>query len=241
MDTRVDDEAEALSAIYGDQFCRRGRLFEVDVAGRVKVIATLPQSYPDVRPQLTVHAIQCTEKQRLELAAVAESAATEGEVCVFDVVAAVANHLEEPGEPDVEPAIVEHPTCKSLIVEGPSLVDRKSTFQSFLARVSSQEDVVCALGDLLARPKLARATHNMYAYRYVDDNTGCLRADNDDDGEHAAGTKIAHLLDVFAADGVLVMVSRWYGGIHLGPDRFKHIAKLAQGVLEDAGFRRPRR
>jgi hypothetical protein len=28
-------------------------------------------------------------------------------------------------------------------------------------------------------------------------------------------------------------VSRWYGGIHLGPDRFKHINNCARNVLQD--------
>ncbi|RHY11448.1 hypothetical protein DYB25_001578 [Aphanomyces astaci] len=33
-----------------------------------------------------------------------------------------------------------------------------------------------------------------------------------------------------------VVVSRWYGGILLGPDRFKHIANCARQVLETHGF-----
>jgi len=39
----------------------------------------------------------------------------------------------------------------------------------------------------------------------------------------------------------MVVVSRWYGGIHLGPDRFKHINNAARelmvkcGVIADEG------
>ena len=33
-----------------------------------------------------------------------------------------------------------------------------------------------------------------------------------------------------------MIVSRWYGGILLGPDRFKHINNAARNVLESAGF-----
>eukprot|EP00632_Arachnochrysis_sp_CCMP2950_P006939 CAMPEP_0185718960 /NCGR_PEP_ID=MMETSP1164-20130828/47832_1 /TAXON_ID=1104430 /ORGANISM="Chrysoreinhardia sp, Strain CCMP2950" /LENGTH=74 /DNA_ID=CAMNT_0028386611 /DNA_START=15 /DNA_END=236 /DNA_ORIENTATION=+ len=74
----------------------------------------------------------------------------------------------------------------------------------------------------------------MYAYRFVDAATGARRADNEDDGETGAGAKMAHVLDLFdGPTGVFVMVSRWYGGIKLGPDRFKHIAKLTQRALED--------
>jgi putative IMPACT (imprinted ancient) family translation regulator len=30
-----------------------------------------------------------------------------------------------------------------------------------------------------------------------------------------------HLLDILDVENVLVVVSRWFGGIQLGPDRFK--------------------
>lgn len=35
---------------------------------------------------------------------------------------------------------------------------------------------------------------------------------------------------------VLVVVSRWYGGILLGPDRFKHINNCARNILVDEGY-----
>ena len=35
---------------------------------------------------------------------------------------------------------------------------------------------------------------------------------------------------------VVVIVTRWYGGIHLGPDRFKHINSVARDVLLQQGF-----
>ncbi|TSK53743.1 Protein IMPACT [Bagarius yarrelli] len=35
---------------------------------------------------------------------------------------------------------------------------------------------------------------------------------------------------------VLVVVSRWYGGILLGPDRFKHINNCARNILVQEGF-----
>jgi putative IMPACT (imprinted ancient) family translation regulator len=42
------------------------------------------------------------------------------------------------------------------------------------------------------------------------------------------------------ARNVCVVVSRWFGGIHLGPDRFKHINNAARILLEDAGVIEPR-
>lgn len=63
-----------------------------------------------------------------------------------------------------------------------------------------------------------------------------IKADCDDDGETAAGGRLAHLLEILELEDVLVVVSRWYGGTLLGPDRFKLINQAARDALEKAGF-----
>jgi hypothetical protein len=60
--------------------------------------------------------------------------------------------------------------------------------------------------------------------------------DCDDDGETAAGSRLAHLLEILEVENVLVVVTRWFGGIHLGPDRFKHINQAGRDALEVGGF-----
>lgn len=35
---------------------------------------------------------------------------------------------------------------------------------------------------------------------------------------------------------VMVVVSRWFGGAHIGPDRFKHINSTAREAVIRAGF-----
>ena len=47
---------------------------------------------------------------------------------------------------------------------------------------------------------------------------------------------MAALLDMMQVQDVLVVVSRWYGGILLGPDRFKHIATVTRAILVANGF-----
>lgn len=42
----------------------------------------------------------------------------------------------------------------------------------------------------------------------------------------------SQILDV---RNVMVVVSRWYGGILLGPDRFKHINNCARNILVEEG------
>jgi len=41
------------------------------------------------------------------------------------------------------------------------------------------------------------------------------------------------IMDVW---NVMVVVSRWFGGTHLGPDRFKHINAATRDVLIKGGF-----
>eukprot|EP00658_Telonema_sp_P-2_P047521 TRINITY_DN36158_c0_g1_i2.p1 TRINITY_DN36158_c0_g1~~TRINITY_DN36158_c0_g1_i2.p1 ORF type:complete len:293 (+),score=93.48 TRINITY_DN36158_c0_g1_i2:220-1098(+) len=148
-----------------------------------------------------------------------------------------ADVVEAVEAPFVAEEVVEEWDCPG-VVSGEVLTDRKSHFQAHLAVCSSKSQVDGALWALYQNNKIQRATHNMWAYRLWDEDRGVQRADNDDDGEDAAGAKMAALLDVMGAQNVLVVVSRWYGGIHLGPDRFKHIANLTQQILTANGFQR---
>ena len=61
-----------------------------------------------------------------------------------------------------------------------------------------------------------------------------VKHDNSDDGEDGAGSRLAHLLQMRHDDNVLVVVSRWYGGIPLGPKRFAHISNVARTLLVQA-------
>lgn len=108
---------------------------------------------------------------------------------------------------------------------------------------------------LLADRKVARAAHPViHAWRC--EVNGTLHQDNDDDGETAAGARLAHLIQILASilpfttiylnlsaihcvqdmQNVLVIVTRYFGGIHLGPDRFKHINAAARDAIERAGL-----
>lgn len=66
------------------------------------------------------------------------------------------------------------------------LVDRKSVFVAHVAPVQSARQVQRVVAKLLENKKIAKATHNIMAYRIVLDD-GRILQDNDDDGETAAG------------------------------------------------------
>ena len=67
-------------------------------------------------------------------------------------------------------------------------------------------------------------------------NTLCCRTqDYDDDGEDAAGSRLLHLLQILNVKDTIVVVTRWYGGVKLGPARFTHINNAARVLLEKCG------
>jgi len=111
------------------------------------------------------------------------------------------------------------------------------TMVAHVASVESMDHVNWVLAELLLNDKkVAKATHNMIAYRFWDKERNCLVSDNDDDGEKGAGAKLAALLELADVQNAIVVVSRWYGGIHLGPSRFKYFASTARDALQEAGF-----
>ena len=74
--------------------------------------------------------------------------------------------------------------------------------------VTCIEHVQWVLAELLFNDKkVGKASHNMFAYRFMHD--GITVSDNDDDGEKGSGTKIASLLQMSGVENVIVVVSRW--------------------------------
>ncbi|KAI8992592.1 ribosomal protein S5 domain 2-type protein [Pilobolus umbonatus] len=125
-------------------------------------------------------------------------------------------------------------TCPEIFSTEP-LMDRKSTFIAHVARVTNVHEVKTVVGQLLSNKKIAKATHNILAYRIVMAD-GKILQDNDDDGETAAGSRLLHLMQILEVENVVLIVSRWFGGIHLGPDRFKDINNIGRTALENYGF-----
>lgn len=111
------------------------------------------------------------------------------------------------------------------ISSGESIIDRKSRFQAHMTRVYSLNEVHMFADELKRNNKIAKATHNILAYRVGADSG------HDSDGEDQAGRGLEVLLTSTGIDNIAVVVSRWYGGVHLGSDRFRLINKAARDLL----------
>jgi hypothetical protein len=116
------------------------------------------------------------------------------------------------------------------------ITEKKSVFVARAAAVASVDQAKQYLAHLLATDKkVAKATHNITAWRIQGEN-GVQYQDCDDDGETAAGGRVLHLLELMGVWNVMVVVTRWYGGIHLGPDRFRIINQAARDAVVKGSF-----
>lgn len=172
-----------------------------------------------------------------------------GEACIYDLLEEVREALErieqqaqeaqEAEINDVKP--IEEPQTLDLGPEppwiiAPALTEKKSVFLARCAPVSSPDEAKRYVAHLLATDKkTARATHNMTAWRIRGPDETSYQ-DCDDDGETAAGSRMLHLMQLMDVWNVMVVVTRWYGGVHLGPDRFRIINTTAREALILGGF-----
>ncbi|WP_298861779.1 YigZ family protein [uncultured Sulfitobacter sp.] len=108
------------------------------------------------------------------------------------------------------------------------LADRGSKYAVSGCPVTSRADIDAALKSLKRNKSYARATHNTWGALLPHD--GPIKAD---DGESGAGMVILRMLERDGIIGHLVVVTRWYGGKHLGGDRFRHVQTCVRDYLEE--------
>lgn len=117
--------------------------------------------------------------------------------------------------------------------ESELLVDRQSKFQGRCCTLTNRTKIDEILQNLLENDKRVRkASHpHMYAWRI-----GATEQGSSDNGENGAGQRLLTLLHQANVVNVLVIVTRWYGGIPLGSSRFRHISSTAVASLKKGGF-----
>ena len=103
--------------------------------------------------------------------------------------------------------------------------DRGSKYAVSGGPVQDRTGVDGFLAALRRDKKYARATHNSWAALLPD---GPLKAD---DGEAGAGAAILRMLDRAQLQGHVIVVTRWYGGVNLGGDRFRHVTEAVRLYL----------
>ena len=106
------------------------------------------------------------------------------------------------------------------------VTDRGSRYAVSGGAVAGRAGVEAFLAALKADKAYRRATHNSYAVILSDG--GAVRHD---DGEAGAGAVILKMLEREGLTDCIVVVTRWYGGVHLGGDRFAHVVTCVRACL----------
>ncbi len=99
--------------------------------------------------------------------------------------------------------------------------DKGSRYAVSGGRVKNRDEVKKFLKRLKSKKKYARATHNTWAARIS--HEGKIYSVKHDDGETGAGMVMLRILEKRDVVDTIVVVTRWYGGVKLGNDRYKHV------------------
>jgi len=105
--------------------------------------------------------------------------------------------------------------------------DRGSKYAVSGAPARDRESAEAFLKELKRNKKFAKATHNSWALILKDGTQIKV-----DDGESGAGAVILRMQEREGLLGHVIVVTRWYGGKHLGGDRFRHVQDCVRAYLE---------
>jgi hypothetical protein len=134
-------------------------------------------------------------------------------------------HITATGE---QPFAVED-TPKWAVSE--KVTSKGSTFVARSTAIKSSAHARQLLKELMARnPDIRDATHNVTAWRVHSEKGGNIE-ECEDDGETGGGH---HVLSILKADnlvGVMLVLTRWYGGVMLGSQRWVLMTQVCRDSL----------
>jgi hypothetical protein len=251
--------------ISSDSSCYILRIPNHHVSLRLQFPADYPERPPSITGPESSGGIETRKGEANEVAALARDVLgtifQPGEPCIFSLISELEPLLEaktsgneashtsgheiSEGSSSVLISTDEYNHSDSLVETLPApewilssvATEKKSVFVARATKVGSVADAKDAIAHLLSTDKkAARASHNITSWRIKDASSSAVFQDCDDDGETAAGSRLLHLLQVMDAWNCCVVVTRWYGGVHLGPDRFRLINQVAREAVVAGGF-----
>lgn len=107
------------------------------------------------------------------------------------------------------------------------VTDRGSKYAVSGGPVTNRADIDAFLKQLKRDRKFAKATHNTWGALLCE--SAPLKGD---DGESGAGMVILRMLEREDLQDHLIVVTRWYGGVKLGGDRFRRVQDCVRAYLD---------
>nr|CAD2193955.1 unnamed protein product [Meloidogyne enterolobii] len=250
FDESVQLEIESILAIFPKEvFIESNSRIIVEYENNAHLHIRLPLDYPKNPPLFELVSPALSSENRKELLTILNKFCSEnnGEQILYSLIQCFMEYFCDLGEKEKEKQkIIEKEEGNDLTINiplpsnfysGKAIEDRKSVFQGHVTKLDSKDKVPKLLESLKTVGKIARARHNPYAWRIVNDAKRAIEQhDCDDDGETGSASKLLRLLMQMDAKDVLLVVSRWKGGNKIGPDRFRHICNAGRDALISGGF-----
>lgn len=112
------------------------------------------------------------------------------------------------------------------------LTSKASTFVGHAATLSSPTQRARLMKELMTeKPELETATHNAWAVRASYGNSPLVQEASFDDGESGCGKFMLELMREADVKNAVVVLTRWYGGVMLGPDRWRLMRECINDAL----------
>lgn len=124
------------------------------------------------------------------------------------------------------------PTQHSTWKSSSRLTSRSSIFVAHASTVSSPAARPALVKALMEeKPDLESATHNAWAIRASFGSSPLVQEASFDDGESGCGKFLLELMREANVTNTVVVLTRWYGGVMLGPDRWRLMRECVNDAL----------
>lgn len=110
------------------------------------------------------------------------------------------------------------------------ITDRKSVYSASIGLVKNRDEIKDFLKETKKGKNHHKATHHTWAVRIAKD--GIIYESKNDGGETGAGNVVLRILQKKNMINTAVCVTRWFGGIKLEADRFKHVQDATVYAVE---------
>ena len=112
------------------------------------------------------------------------------------------------------------------------ITEKGSKFMAHIATVNSRNEVAMALSAIKhTHHSIAGATHNMFGARITAGQH--IEEYSDDDGEFTGARHIMRELRRHNITNHVIVITRWYGGVHLGQKRFSIISECTNTAIKE--------
>lgn len=118
---------------------------------------------------------------------------------------------------------------KPFVLHEKIIEDRGSKYSVSYGFVTGKEAIKEFLKTLKSNKKYAKATHNTWAVRIT--RAGTVYESKNDDGETGAGMVILRIMQKEDITDCIICVTRWFGGVKLMGDRFKHVQNATKYAI----------